>query len=682
MSSPIVRYPAPGCIVEFMQANRPLLAWVLEEQSGRYRLLTINSRETKLPAARLLPWSGPAYDAAQTREAIMDKLRQHHERRDALMTEVDPAAIWDFAQGELDHASTEWFAGLVWDTPDIDQIAAMGRMLLDHKSHFKFSPPDFEIYPEETVQKRLAEEAARKERELVVAEGQSFFHALWDARTKGTKAPKQPDADMAARLRDVLFAAMADTSGSSELTIWNAVRKGLPEDPFLPLFLAQTWGIVPEHFNQLLLQEGYDWGDGWSAAYDAEIDALGEALAAQAREPEDVPFVSIDSATTRDIDDAFHVRRLADGTLRLQIALACPSLTWEFDSPLDRAVRDRASSLYLPEGTSHMLPERYGLGMYSLAAGEPRPALVVDCLLSPEGRLVRATPRHAWVRLAENTTYETVETALEAGTADENITLAAELGERLRDLRIADGAVIVDRPDPDIALEGEGAATKVTISQRPETPRAQLLVSEFMILANSALGNWAREKGIPLLYRTQDITLPGDAAGVWSTPEDSYRVVRLMAPTYLELVPKRHATLAVTAYSPITSPLRRYPDLLNMAQVLSYLLDGEPCLDADRITRMMPLINARNEAAARIQRYRPRYWKLVYFSQHKHDYFSAVAVDDGPLVSVALPEQQLYLRAPQKMFGEKIYPGQRFAVRLNKINPLLNEIRIVEALEE
>ncbi|WP_462327186.1 ribonuclease catalytic domain-containing protein [Desulfobaculum sp.] len=682
MSSPIVRHPASGCIVEFMHGNRPNLAWVLEDQSGRYRVLTITSREMKLPGARLLPWTGPAENSGLNREEIMERLRHHQERRDALAKEIDPKEIWDLSQGELDRATTEWFAGLIWDEPDIDQVAAMGHVLLDYKTHFKFNPPDFEIYSAETVEKRLVEQAAKEERERVVAAGQSFFHALWNARTKGQMPPKNPDEEMTAKLRDVLYAAMADTSGTTELTIWNAVRKGLPDDPNLPMYLGQSWGIIPEHFNVQLLQEGYDWGDEWSLEHSAELRLRENQLREMAREPEEFPFVSIDSATTRDIDDAFHVRRLEDGTLRLQIALACPSLTWEFDSELDRAVRDRASSLYLPEGTCHMLPESYGLGLYSLQEGEARPALVLDCLLTPQAELVRATPRVTWVRLAANSTYEAVEAALEDGTADENLTIGAELGRLLRDRRIANGAVIVDRPDPSITLEGEGKDTIVHMTRRADTPQAQLMVSEFMILANSTLGGWAQEKNIPLLYRTQDITLPGDAAGVWSTPEDSYRVVRLMAPTCLEMSPKRHATLAVTAYSPITSPLRRYPDLLNMAQIIHYLQNGEPHLDADRLGRMIPLINARNEAVGRIQRYRPRYWKLVYFSQHKHDYFSAIAVDDGQLVTVALPEEQLYLRAPQKLFGDKIYPGQRFQVRLNKINPRLNEIRIVEALEE
>lgn len=681
MTSPIVRCPSIGCIVELMHSNKPLLAWVLEEQNNRFRVLTINRREMKLPAARLLPWSGPAASADLNREEIMERLRNHEERRVQLISEIDPAEIWNFSQGEVERASSEWFAGLLWNEPDIDQIAAMGRVLLEHKSHFKFTSPDFEVFPEEVVEKRLREQAIREEREKIAAVGQKFFQALWNARTKSLPAPKCEE-EMVQKLRDVLFAGMVENSSDPDFSIWNSLKKGLPDTPHLALLLAQTWGIVPAHYNVQLLQEGYDWGDEWGAEYAEDIADLKEKFAQEEREPEATPFVSIDSASTRDIDDAFYITQLEDGTLRLQVALACPCLNWEFESRFDRAIRDRASSLYLPEGTSHMLPETLGLGLYSLLEGEARPALIADFLIKPTGEVMSMTPRHAWVRLASNTTYETVEAALEDGSAAKHFVLAAELGKALRDQRIAAGAVILQRPDPKIVLEGEGDDTRVSIVHHAETPKAQLLVSEFMILANSALGHWANERSIPLLYRTQDVTFPGDAVGIWEAPEETYRVVRHMAPTCLEVEPKRHATLAVTAYSPITSPLRRYVDLLNMSQVTTYLRNDVPDIDAERLLRMVPLIVARVEAVGRLQRYRPRYWKLVYFSQRKHEFFSSVVVDDGPLVTVALPQEQLYLRAPQRLFGEKIYPGQHFAIRLNKINPLLNEIRIVEALEE
>jgi len=668
--------------VEFLHGNKPNVAWVLEEQSGRLRVLTLNQRETKLPAGRILPWAGPAHEPQASREEIQHILQDHETRRDELAAQVDPEEIWELAQGDVDRATANWFAGLLWDEPDSEQVAAMGRRLLEQKTHFKFHPPEFEVHPADKVESRQTEEETRLEREHLTSSVQQFFHALWEARLKGKSAPEAPEG-LTEICHGILLAAMADTAGSMELTIWNAVRKGLPDLPLLPLFLGQTWGVFAEHFNMQLLQEGYAWGDDWAREFDTDLDRLEAQLATMKREPEDTPYISIDSASTHDIDDAFHVEPGTDGGYHLRIALACPALGWEFGSPLDRAVRERASSVYLPEGASHMMPERYGIGQFSLYQDQPKPALVLDCDVDADGNLRSMEPRCTWVRIDQNSTYQAMEEALGNPDCDPRLSLATELGTKLRARRIDNGAVVVDRPDPTIILEGEGADILVRIEESPRYDQAQATVSEFMILANSSIGQWAADKGMPMLFRTQDITLPGDAAGVWTTPEDAHRIVRMMAPTTQELTPRLHATIGAKAYAPLTSPIRRYGDLINLAQVLHALeSDGSPRWNREELTLMLPYITARTEAAGRIQRFRPRYWKLVHFKQHKKDLFSTTVVEDGSLVVLAMPKEQMYVRCPRSLLADKIFPGQRFAIRLHKVSPRTNELRVVEALEE
>jgi len=680
--SDLVKYPGPGCIVEFLQGNRPHVAWVLEESAGRCRLYTLNKRETKLPAARLLPWAGPAYDPGASRSVMEERLAAHDARRQELAGTVDPMAVWELAQGELDQARAEWFAGLIWDSPDADRVSAMGRALLEHKTHFKFNPPDFEVHPADKVEARLAEQEVARERERVVTGGQTFLAALWESWTRRQRRPAEPeDAELVARLRDMLFAAMAERPDPDTQALWKSLTKGLPDVPHLALHLAQAWGLVGEHHNLQLEVEGYAWGDAWAAEHAGDMAGV-RARFEELRQPaEGTPYVSVDSATTRDIDDAFVVARDGDG-YRMSLALACPALDWPFGSGLDAVVRERASSIYLPEGTSHMLPEELGLTLFTLQAGEERPGLVLDFVLDAAGQVVSLAPREAWVKVAENSTYEKVEEALAGGSADPGLAAAFELAEKLRAGRIAAGAVVVERPDPKLVLGQEDGHTVVDIEDTPENARAQLVVSEFMILGNAAVGAWARDAGLPLLYRTQDVTLPGDAAGVWSAPEEAYRVVRLAGATLLEPEPRPHACLGVPAYSPVTSPLRRYPDLMNQAQVLCWLRNGHPLWSREDLVRLLPVVTARVEAASRIQRFRTRYWKLEYFRERKDQMFSAVVVEDGPFVSATLPREQLFVRAPRDLFGEKVYPGKRYSVRLGKVNPLLNEIRVMEAVEE
>jgi len=689
----LVRYPGSGCIVEFMQGNQPQLAYVVEEQSGKLRVLTQNRREAKLPASRLLPWSGPAH-AANASRADMERLMEGHvARRRELAASIDPLELWSMVQGEVEHAKAEWFVELLWADPDPDQVAAMGHVLLECKTHFKFQPPEFHPYTAEAVETRLAEQEAARVREKLVTVGQAFLKELWQSGNGPVELAKlrqQPDADTSAMLADMLRASMADPEDKEVDPLWREVRRGLPEHPFLALLLAQRWGIVPQHHNYLLDRVGYETGDAWAepfAAETAELRARCDELEA-ALDPR--PFISIDAASTTDIDDAFVAEYETSGqdgqaAIAVSIALACPAVHWDFGSPLGRAVLDRATSLYLPEGTSHMLPSELAEQVYSLRQDELRPALVLDLRVDASGQPELADLRLARVKVAANITYHQAEELLEAGASQEGLNWAAarDLAGRLRQRRIRNGAVVIERQEPEIVLD-EDNGSSVRLEIKEPTPLSQTLVSEIMILANELAARWCRAQGVPLFHRAQDAVLPKSAAGVWTEPEDIYRVVKHFGPTTLEIQPRPHTGLGVEAYSPATSPLRRITDLINVAQIQRFLATGSPLFSREELEAILPSICARLEAVGKVQRFRPRYWKLLHLLQNRKAMsWTGVAVDEvGGLVTLALPQAQIFVRAPRDMLGDKIYPGQRFSLRFGKIDPLCNEIRVAEAHEE
>jgi len=697
----------PGAIVEFLQDNEAHIAWVLEEAQGRLRLLTRTKREVKLPTSRLLPWSGPECPPGASREEIGHRLDELDARRREIMAGVDAMELWDMSQGEVDHAPAEWFADLLWTDPGVDEVAALGRALLNAKARFKFQPPDFEIHPADKVEARLAREREDKDREAVASAGHAVFTALW-ARIKSGQPPLPPhailreaegmDPEVEARLRAMLLAQVArQTTGGPNgefdaLTkLWETLKKPLPDVPHLALQLAQAWGVLPPHHNYLLDEAGYAWGDAWAEAYAGEISAQRariSAMAAQAQaagEVDPAPYVSIDAATTRDIDDAFFVAEttLPDGRpgFSCTVALARPCAIWDFGGALDREVFSRATSLYLPEGSGHMMPEALGTGLYSLTADTPKPALAAEFLLDERGVIVEARPRLAWIKIARNIAYPDAQAALDAD-ADPQLSLALRIAKELFARRLERGAVVIDKPEPVVSLEGPPNDIRVGVETREPSRDAEMLVSEFMILANSGLALWARERGVPLLCRTQDIALPKEATGVFSHAVDIFRVVKLLAPPALECCPRKHAALACEAYATITSPIRRYVDFLNMAQVESFLATGAPRLDKAALEGIVPHLSARIQEVGQVQRFRPRYWKLVYLAQHKREPFPAVVVDDaGPYPTLSMPDLQITVRAPRHILGDRVQPGMRFELFFGRIDPLANELKVIEARE-
>lgn len=452
---------------------------------------------------------------------------------------------------------------------------------------------------------------------------------------------------------------------------------------------------MPAHYNFWYDRAGYAPGDDWWQPLAPAVEALQRA----AREVElpvcDLPFISIDSATTRDVDDAFHILPTDDGGFDLTLALACPAACWPFGEALDKAVFRRGTSIYLPEGDSHMMPEALGTDAFSLLAGQDRPAFCVRTRISAAGEILSCEPWAARVRLAANLTYDDTQAvldALAAGEAPQADNPAAPWATMLacgndfarvwQKARIARGAVIMDRPEPSIVLEGEGAQTRVSIEPGHETPDSQPLVAEMMILASAAVAQWAAEREIPMLHRTQDVALPREYAGVWKEPQDMTRIMRALIPSSLEVQARPHAALGLARYTPMTSPLRRYPDLINEAQLLHWLTHGTPRWDGEALSTLLVSLNAVLDAAGQVQRFRPRYWKLLYFRQQgdKVWWDGVVTEENDMFVNVSLPAQGMYVRGKRRMFDERTCPGMAVQVRIGRVHPLYNEIQILEAV--
>ncbi len=715
MASNFAPHFAAGCIVEFLQGNEVQTAWVMEDQGGRLRLFLPNRRETNMPSQRILPWAGPTYSAGQSRESMVEALLAHRERRSRMASEVVPVELWEMAQGEVARASASWFAELAYTNPDADTVAACGRALLQCKTHFHFQPPEFEIFDAHTVEVRLQAQEAARVREAMVCGGSEWFHRLWDAYISRKFPPDPayiPEEPVRSRLVRMLLARIADPETVEDETLWKQVVRTLPDDPFLPLFLATAWGLVPEHYNYLLDRADYAPGRTWEKEFVGEIEACVSAVADASRMPPESdffcpPFISIDGASTRDIDDAFSISEAVDGGWDVHLALACPAWFWDFESPLGRAVSHRATSLYLPECTCHMLPEALGVGAFSLFAGMARPALVVGLHVAPDGTPGEGNFAFATVRLAANLVYGDCEAVLEASESGaglpagnpaslyaEQLCLARDLGRVRLDWRIARGAVIIERPELDIHIEGRdgescgsGGQLLVSVREAPSAPGVQLAVAELMILANAALASWAVERDVPLLFRTQDVAVPVEHAGIWRRASDIARVVRSLVGASVEVRPRPHAGMGLAAYSPVTSPLRRIADLMNEAQLMHVLQHGCPHWDGKTLAEILPRLHMRLDAAAQVQKTRPRYWKYLYIRQQSHLHGEAclwkaeVVEENDQWVSISLPEVQIVLRGKRSLFGEKVFPGQEVRVRLGRIDPLRGEASVLEVQE-
>lgn len=322
-------------------------------------------------------------------------------------------------------------------------------------------------------------------------------------------------------------------------------------------------------------------------------------------------FVTIDSASTEDMDDALHVKDNGDGSLLLTIAIADPTAYVDENSELDLIARKRAFTNYLPGFNIPMLPRDLSDNLCSLRPNERRPVLVCRVTIAADGALGDDIQfSAAWVESKAKLVYGDVSDWLD-GQGDwqpqdadiaEQITLLKRVCDARSSWRQAHALVFKDRPDYRFLLGEKGEVLDIIVEHRRIANR---IVEECMIAANVCAAIALRDNlgfGIYNVHTGFDPALVEQAAnvlqanGVEADPQalltlpgfcelrrhldalptqflDS-RIRRFQTFAEISTVPGPHFGLGLEAYATWTSPIRKYGDMVNH-RLLKAIITGQ-----------------------------------------------------------------------------------------------------------
>ncbi|WLD56789.1 VacB/RNase II family 3'-5' exoribonuclease [Salinispirillum sp. LH 10-3-1] len=321
-----------------------------------------------------------------------------------------------------------------------------------------------------------------------------------------------------------------------------------------------------------------------------------------------LPFVTIDAASTQDMDDALCIDDL--GThWRLHVAIADPSLFVEQKSLLDLVAAQRNSSSYLPGETLHMLPKTLSVEWCSLQPNVKRPALLFSVDVQKEtGEAGEPSIRFGFMQSQAKLSYAQVSAFIDG---DASQIEGEHLGQQIQHLnalttdlqayRQANCLVMEDRPDYRFDLNEQGHIAEVREEFRL---RAHQVVEECMLLTNRLTAQYllARNAGLFLCHEgfrdDQHDTIKALLQQVLAvTPTDlndfaemlpilqqaqrhtDLPLAKMLAKSYqrTELLPtaRPHWGLGFACYTTITSPIRKYLDLVLHRQ-LKAIWRGQP----------------------------------------------------------------------------------------------------------
>jgi VacB/RNase II family 3'-5' exoribonuclease len=346
----------------------------------------------------------------------------------------------------------------------------------------------------------------------------------------------------------------------------------------------------------------------------------------------DIPFVTIDAAETRDIDDALWAQANDNGWA-LHIAVADPGAFIAPGSPLDIAARHRANTVYLPGFTQTMLPNPVSQGSCSLMANEERAAIVCSVQVSADGEISDIQFSEALIRSRAKLTYNDVHAHLhdEMDLNQDGLKDLYAASLALRKYRSEHHIIMPEQPDFHFRLNEQRKIESITKIARNDAHR---LVEECMLGANRSAAIWLADspavyichaglredrydnirkvinKEMPTLTDCDVSALSGYKALIKASDSSESSLplrsifARMLQPGDISLTPKPHFGLGLERYTTFTSPLRKYSDLLVQRCIRAKLDKESPNLPIDtELTTLQETVRNGRQASKQMEQW-------------------------------------------------------------------------------
>lgn len=567
--------------------------FVLFEEDGSFKVASLFSEadttiQVEMPTGKrskikrntvLLMFNAPA------RDLLLPQAQR-------IAEDLDPQFLWECAPQD-DFSFQEFAKEVFSEQPNTAESA--GLLLALHQAPMYFyrkGRGQYRRAPAEALQAALA----GAERKRLAAQAQQALH---DAIVAGGMPEEIGQHALSLLIRpdkqSITYKALDSAANALQLS---------------PARLLLDRGALTSVYSlhrARFLNQCFPGGTGFVVT-DAELKTVIELAHKQSLAQAESLAYSIDDATTTEIDDAFSLAALADGGWRVGIHIAAPGLGITPDSTLGKIARERASTVYFPGDKITMLPEPI-IAAFSLDEGRDQPALSLYVDFNAQGEKVASQSKVERIRIEKNIRLGDWESELDRPIDEINpdrlpwagLKPLLGIARALRAKReLARGKpemtgrvdfnfyVDWNSENPRAMEDGDGIAR---IVERARGSPVDVLVSEFMILANTSWGDVLALARLPGIYRVQT-----------------------MGRVRMQTQPGPHQGLGVDNYAWSTSPLRRYSDLINQWQMLAVLGLRAPVFKGNEaelfstVTQFDTLYNQYGDFQDTIERYWAQRW--------------------------------------------------------------------------
>ncbi|WP_019507969.1 ribonuclease catalytic domain-containing protein [Pleurocapsa sp. PCC 7319] len=593
---------------------------------------------------------------------------------------LDPSSLevaWEILIEDGSTVTPQQMAELLFSDQSPAPCYAAHRLLSQDKIYFKKKANYYEPRPEGQVAeiKHQLEVQEQKNREKL-----EFISHLKQALA-GEKI-EWSDSDRI-RLESIeKIALQTDTSSKVAQEILKEAGKNFDSQGAFQLLVDIGWWS--KHENLFLRRSSYPVNFSKKV-----LDVVQPRLQSNPAEADDnrlnlthLKVCTIDDESTTEIDDGLSIEYLDNGIAKIWIHIADPTRLVAPGDELDLEARRRSTSLYLPTGMVSMFPPELATGPMSLVQGQVCPALSFGVVLDETGGIQEYEIHATLIKPTYRLTYDDVDEMLQLGVQNEpEIADLAQQAQLRRHWRKAQGSIQIKMPESIIKVKNN---EEVTIELIDSSPSRQL-VAEMMILAGQIGGKYGAEHNLPLPFRGQpQPELPSEEE-LLQLPAGPTRFCALrscMPRSETSMSPIRHASLGLESYVQVTSPIRRYTDLLAHFQIKAHLKEEELPFSREELQEIVYSVGSSSYEATLVERQTNRYWGLEYLRRNAECVWGVLVLrwlrEDENLGLILI--EDLGMELPHR-FDRPVTLGERLDMQVTRADPQRDEVRLKEVTE-
>ncbi len=658
-----------GTVVEFFQNKEISVGLVLGTKDNRVFVLSENNKELNLSMGRILKTKGPVLNHQENRDNLLSKLKEIGILREEIAKNIDLEELWSLLEGEEGGYSLKELAEFLFNEASFNHLAALERVLI--RDRFYFQNRDNLFYPrtreEVEALKDQALKAEEKERKLQE-------ESLWLKEVYKGEIPENltKAEEIIEKLID--FCLRGDESEHCGYIKELFKRAEINYDPQLAFQILVKLGVWKEDENLFIRK--FDIPREFPEEVtkyiqQKDFEHMEDPLDRYRKDMTHLWTISIDSEETKDIDDAISIEQIDNATFKIGVHITDVTSCIQKGDPVDSEARVRMTSIYLPDEKIPMIPPYISENLCSLVANQKRRAISFLFTVTEEGKVIEEEIVPSFIEVKERLTYEEATKRIEK---DQRLKLLFKISSSFREARKSKGAIIVQVPEVYALVDDKGV---IHLKRYDREEESQVIVSELMIAANALGAKFFLGKNIPALYRNQAETKLEEETFEWANELfRSIRQRRSFARAEISTNPERHCGLGVGCYTSLTSPLRRYMDLVLQRQLRSYFLGESYPYSVEDLEDIITEMNNVLPKVFFMSKKWNRYWILKYLKQENIKEAEALIIDQNERIFHAvLPDYMLEVAIPKRILSN-ISPGHTVNVNIEKVAPREDTIRI------